>query len=132
VNVKPINGYEDFGVHGVPEESKIEYETTNGISTKYSGTEFAKILKNDPDYHGGKVRLLSCGAGSDRSRFAQELADALGQEVLAPTETLWVGEKGELFISNSEVLADMYYNDGNIDYSIHQTGRWKPFYPEGG
>ena len=62
----------------------------------------------------------------------QELADALGQEVLAPTETLWVGEKGELFISNSEVLADMYYNDGSIDYSIHQTGRWKPFYPEGG
>ena len=37
-----------------------------------------------------------------------------------------------LALCKSEVLADMYYNDGNIDYSIHQTGRWKPFYPEGG
>lgn len=129
MKVKPISGYEDFGVHGVPKESKIEYETTNGVSTKYSASEFAEILLNDPNYHGGKVRLLSCGAGSDKSGFAQELARILGKEVLAPTETLWVGEEGDLFISDNEILADMWYNNGEIDNSILQTGRWKPFYP---
>ena len=128
--VKPYKDYEDFSVHGVPEESKIEFVTNNGVSTKYSAKEFADTLREDPSYKGGKVRLLSCGAGSKVSDFAKDLAIELGQEVLAPTETLWVGENGELFISDNEILADMWYNDGKIDNTIRQTGRWKPFAPK--
>ena len=110
----------------------VEYETTTGEVTQYNAKEIAAMIKEDPTYGGGKVRLLSCGAGSLKSKFAQELADELGQEVIAPTETLWVSEGGQLFISDSSYLADMWYNDGNIDNSIQSTGYWKPFTPRMG
>lgn len=129
-NVKPIKGYEDFGVHGVPEESMIEYETTNGVLTRYTAKEFAEILRNEPTYRGGNIRLLSCGAGSRKSEFAQELANELRVIVLAPTETLWTSEGGDLFISDSDILAQMWYNDGEIDHSIKSTGEFKEFSPK--
>lgn len=130
LNVTPINGYEDFAVHGVPEESMVEYETTSGESTRYTAKELAVMIREDPEYKGGNVRLLSCGAGSLRSKFAQELADELGKEILAPTETLWVAEEGQMFISDSEILARMWYNNGEIDNRFKSTGYWKPFKPD--
>ena len=103
-HVKPVEGYEDFGVHGDPENSVVTYQTNNGVNTQYSGREFAGVIKSDPSYHGENVRLLSCGAGSESSGFAQELANALKRYVMAPTETLWVGENGQIFISNYREL----------------------------
>lgn len=129
-NVKPIKGYEDFAVHGIPEESLVEYETNNGMWVKYNAKDIADMIREEPSYGGGKIRLLSCGAGSSRSNFAQELANELGVEVLAPTETLWVAPNGEMFISDNEILADMWYNKGDIDYSFQPTGRWRPFTPK--
>ena len=128
--VDPIEGYEDYAAHSAEEGSKIHYTTTNGMETTYSGKEFAQMVKDDPSYSGGKVRLLVCGAGASDNRFAQEFANELGVDVLAPTETLWVGEKGELFVSNHRILAEMWYNEGNIDDSIKPTGEWKVFEPE--
>lgn len=127
--VKPIEGYEDVAIHGEPGESMVVYDTTSGITTKYTAGEFAEIIKVDPEYHGGNIRLLSCGAGSEESQFAKGLATAMNKEILAPTETLWVSDNGELFITDSDKLAEMWYNDGDIDNSFHSTGYWKTFKP---
>lgn len=129
-NVRPYKDYEDYGIHGVPEKESVMYETTNGQETLYTGKEYAEIIKQDPNYHGGKVRLLSCGMGNENSKFIQEFANELGVEVMAPTETLWIGNNGELFISDNDYLADMWYNDGKIDNSINQTGRWRFYSPK--
>lgn len=129
-NVPEISGYEDFSIHGVPGAALVEHETTNGRWEQYTASEFGDMIRNDPAYHGGNVRLLSCGTGAKTSNFAQELADKLGVEVLAPTETLWVSENGELFISDSDILAQLWYNDGEIDHGIRQTGKWEKFSPE--
>lgn len=129
-NVEPINGYEDFAVHGVPEESLVEYETTTGEMVRYNAKEAADMIREDPSYQGGNIRLLSCGAGASRSGFAEELAKELGVEVLAPTETLWVADNGEMFITDSKILAEMWYNNGEIDNTFHSTGYWKPFGPK--
>lgn len=128
-SVKPISEYEDFGVHGVPEESKILYETNNGVETKYTAKEFANILREDPSYHSGDIRLLSCGIGANNCSFAQDLANELGVKVMAPSEDLWVSENGEMFISNNSILADMWYNGGKINADIKATGEWRIFSP---
>lgn len=128
-NVKPISNYNDFAIHGEPAIQKVMYETTNGKTTYFTARDYADIILNDPEYDGGKVRLLSCGMGNKENGFAGELASILKQEVLAPTETLWVGKNGEMFISDNDVLAEMWYNDGDINHSIKETGTWKRFTP---
>lgn len=123
-NVKPIPGFEDFGAHGKP--YYIEHVTSNGQTEKYNAKQFADILKSDPEYHGGNVRLLVCNAGEKDDGFAQQLARHLGVRVMAPSETLWTRDQdGELFISNIEILAEMWYN--GID--VEATGSWRIFEP---
>ena len=124
--LKPYKDYEDFAIHSAKDLKTVEYVTTAGKSTFYSAKEYAKIIQDDDSYRGGKVRLLSCGMGSDGTTFAQELANNLGKEVIAPTETLWTNEDGELFVTNSRHLAEMWY-DG---VKVNQSGRWKVFVPE--
>lgn len=128
-NIKPIEGYEDIVIHGDPDKSMVLYNTKLGKDTEYTAKEFADSIKTDPGYNGGNIRLLSCGAGSEESQFAQEFANEMNKEVLAPTETLWVADHGELFISNSDTLAQMWYNDGEVDDSFKSTGHWKTFKP---
>ena len=122
-HVQEIDGYEDFGIHGTSEF--VEYETTGGKFTSYTAKEYAEILRSDPEYHNGNIRLLSCNVGATENGFAQQLADELGVEVLAPTETLWTNEKGDCFISNSDVVADLWYAKENVQ----PTGEWKRFMP---
>lgn len=129
--VKPLEGYEDIAVHGVAGAPRVAYETVNGQESEYTAKEFAEIIRNDPEYHGGRIRLLSCGSGSGKNCFAQQLADELNREVIAPTETLWVTEKGELFVSDNQVLAELWYDQGALDSGIKQTGEMKRFLPRG-
>ncbi|MCQ2499777.1 MAG: hypothetical protein MJ117_00350 [Lachnospiraceae bacterium] len=126
---KPIDGYEDFAIHGAPEQGKVVYESTNGQNVYFSAREYADIIREEPTYKGGDIRLLSCGMGNEKNGFAKELAEILGRNVLAPTETLHVGDNGELFITDYEWLADLWYNDGKVDYSFNQTGYWKNYEP---
>ena len=129
-NVKPLKKYEDIAIHGVPGEALVEHETTNGVMKRYTPADLADMISENPDYHGGNVRLLSCGAGAENTGFAQELSNELGKRVIAPTETLWVAENGEMFVSDSDVLAELWYNGGDINHSIKETGYWKVFDPK--
>lgn len=122
--VKPIKGFEDFSVHGAG--NVVQYITTNGVETNYSPEEFADIIRNDPSYRGGNIRLLSCGVGSGMTGFAQRFADAIGATVLAPTEDLWIDDFGGLFVSNNDILAEMWYNGDKVK----ETGKWKKFFPQ--
>ena len=54
--------------------------------------------------------------------------DALGVEVMAPTETVYVTENGEMFISDNDILAEMWYN-ADERTSFKETGIWKVFKP---
>ena len=58
--------------------------------------------------------------------FAQQLANIMGVKVMAPTQTLWVNKEGEMFIADSEVLADLW--DSGVD--VRPTGAWKVFAPQ--
>lgn len=119
--VKPIDGFMDYTFHGYPD--CIMYETTNGVNTYYNAKECADIIKNDPDYNGGNIRLLACQTGSSDYGFARQLSDELGVDVVAPTERLWIKENGEIFITDHDSLAYMWYGGEKVN----QTGNWRLF-----
>lgn len=58
--------------------------------------------------------------------FAQQLANIMKVNVIAPTETLWVKEDGDMLITDNEILADLW-SQGE---KVHQTGVWKFFKPQ--
>ncbi len=59
------------------------------------------MIRHSEGGNGQKIRLLSCGteaANGDDYCFAEELANALGVEVKAPNDTLYIGANGQLDI----------------------------------
>jgi len=112
-NIKPIDGYQDIIVHG--DKYSFVYKDANEIECNVSVKEFAEILKNSPVYNGGSIRLVSCETGASDAITAQYLANYLGEEVMAPTNIVWVYQDGEMIIG-----PDQYTN----------TGTWEIFKPK--
>lgn len=100
-------GYFDLAAHGAT--STILYGQ-NG--RRLSAREVARIIKHHKDYKGQKIRLLSCSTGTDENGFAQQLANALGVEVEAPTDVLLV------------------YPDGSYKVGMRGDGHMKTFKPK--
>ena len=108
-NIKPIEGYQDIICHG--DKLGFVWKDANGVESTVSVNEFAKILKSSPVYKGGPIRLISCETGADDAIAAQYLAKFLGEEVIAPTDIVYV------------------YGDGTMKIGINNTGIWKIFNP---
>ena len=59
----------------------------------------ASVIRHSDGWNGQKIRLLSCSTGKqngDDYCFAEELANALGVEVKAPNDTLFILPNGEM------------------------------------
>ncbi|TFV29850.1 hypothetical protein E4K10_45665 [Streptomyces sp. T1317-0309] len=83
---------------------------------------FAQILKNDPNYTGGPIRLCSCQTGAPTGSFAQDLANKLGVEVMAPNGYLWVYTTGRMTVGKPGAL---------LESRVYTGGRWLTFQPGG-
>lgn len=129
-NIPPIDGYEDFTCHADPDSFYIDLvgEGRDEDFFKLTPEEYAVRIKNSTTYQGGNIRIISCQAGAKKDGAAQRLADALNVNVYAPTETVHVTEKGEIFVTDNEILAEIWYNEDDRS-SIKQTGEWKVFKP---
>jgi hypothetical protein len=92
------------------------YLDLDGNEINLSPREFAEILKNSPVFEGKPVRLISCEAGAKGSINAQYLANNLGVDVLAPTDTVFIYPNGEMFVGPS---------------IYERTGTWIVFKPQG-
>ncbi len=119
--VTPIEEFTDFALHGHPDS--VDYTSNIGIFTQFTAKEFADILRLDPAYKGGNVRLLCCSTGKEDTGFAYQLSKELGVKVKAPTELLWINSNGDMYISDNEVLAHLWKKG----YDVIQTGRWRTF-----
>ncbi|MEU8887834.1 DNRLRE domain-containing protein [Streptomyces sp. NPDC048442] len=120
--VKPAEGYNDVWIHGSP------YGVAPGFNAAESGSGvmnhrvLAGLIKSDPNYAGGPIRLCSCQTGSSAGTFAQDLSNRLGTEVLAPTGYLYVRPNGRLSIGREGAAVNM----------SQFGGAWKSFQPGGG
>lgn len=114
--VKPLKTYFDVAMHGS--------QTAVGFGTKelnMSPRLLAAVIRHSKGWNGQKVRLLSCSTGARTENdycFAEELANALGVEVKAPDDVL--------FISGAGVLKVGTHGEGNIlPFTPNQRGRRK-------
>lgn len=114
--VKPLKTYFDVAMHGS--------QTAVGFGTKelnMSPRLLAAVIRHSKGWNGQKVRLLSCSTGARMENdycFAEELANALGVEVKAPDDVL--------FISGAGVLKVGTHGEGNIlSFTPNQRGRRK-------
>jgi len=92
---KPVPGYVDVIIHASNTgKMQVMY---NGAWTDVTPAELNKWL-DERGYDGTPVRLISCGAGSDTSKIAQEVANELKVNVLAPSDTVWAYPNGKLIV----------------------------------
>lgn len=116
------NGFYDVIGHGTPDSILVFH---NGKEIEVSHRVLSRLLRQDPGYKGGPVRLLSCSTGSNAGKFAQDLANKLGVPVKAPTELLWAFGDGTYRVAKG-------LNGTNQLPDLSQKGRFKTFYPKKG
>lgn len=124
--VPALPDFEDIVFHADRNSFLILNPDTGDIEKRLSPKNVADLLRNSNNYGGGDIRLLSCqsGYGGDNS-LAQELANELNVKVLAPTEILAIDNTGKTFVSDNQLLIDMWGNGENVV----ETGQWITFKP---
>lgn len=114
--VKPLKTFFDVAMHG--SSTAVGYGT---LETNMSPRLLASVIRHMGGWNGQKIRLLSCSTGKqtgDEYCFAEELANALGVTVKAPSDTLYISKHGVIYIGE--------LRDGKfIDYHPNQRGRRK-------
>lgn len=128
--IPPIDGFEDFTCHADADKFYIDLGGLGKDEDFFELTpeEYAERIKASSSYKGGNIRIISCQAGAKKDGAAQRLANALNVDVYAPTETVHVTENGEIFISDNDILAEMWYNESDRNV-IKETGTWRLFKP---
>ena len=97
--VAELDGFFDVGMHGTSTAVGFGSEKAN-----MSARTLAAIIYHSKGYNGQKIRLLSCSTGriiGDEYCFAEELANALGVEVIAPDDILYISSKGNLQVGDA-------------------------------
>lgn len=126
--IKPVKGYGDIIIHGSPDSLLIN--GLNGEQWEYGAKEAAEMIRNSREFHGQPIRLVSCQTGAKKNGIAQQIADELGVEVMAPTEIANVDIDGEIFLSDNGELAEIWNTSSAEERkNIRQTGEWKVFKP---
>lgn len=97
--VKPLKTYFDVAMHGGQTAVGFGSEKTN-----MSPRLLASVIRHSNGWNGQNVRLLSCNTGKRIENdycFAEELANALGVKVKAPTDVLYIPINGEMYVGDS-------------------------------
>ncbi|WP_051798308.1 hypothetical protein [Catenuloplanes japonicus] len=120
-----IPGYHDVIVHGESDgfvyPGRIGPDGTRTSGEPIHPAQLADVIRSNPSYDGGPVRMVVCwsgtispDAGAGVRPAAQEVADSLGVDVMAPTNT---------------VGTDRHGGPGQQP-QIQFPGVWQPFRPE--
>ena len=112
--ISPIEGYTDVVIHGTPDSFGVWH---NGKWEYIDQRSLTNFLKNNPEYKGGPVRLISCSTGAKSDGIAQQLANKLGVEVMAPSDTLYIYPNGSTVIGPNP-----YTNSGS--WESFKPGKW--------
>jgi hypothetical protein len=127
-NRELLEGYYDVIAHGNPNKIRIDtLDSKLGIDHR----TLAKMLKYRQDYNGECIRMLSCSTGALPDGFAQNLSNKMNTEVLAPSDILWFGEKGESAISEMETIVNPITGVTRRQPKVPYTGEWRKFNPGG-
>ncbi|MCX2733974.1 YwqJ-related putative deaminase [Saccharopolyspora sp. NFXS83] len=110
----------DDGVHHTVDVHALPDGRVRVGDHTFSAKEFADVLRRDPGYDGGPIRLLSCDAGT--SGLARDLSRELGVPVTAPRGLAWTDGNGRVFASDMGP-------DGRPGWP--PNGSWDTHHPDG-
>ncbi len=126
--VKPCAGFEDIFIHGTPDYVFVDGNENDEFS--FTADKFSEILRNSKSYSGGNIRLVACQTGAKEGGFAQQLANIMQVSVLAPTEVVNMDGRGNLFVTDNEIVADIWYAATDEEHAkMKETGKWILFKP---
>lgn len=109
---QPKKGYTDVIIHGNPDTDLVSV-FHNGKWVDMDQRRLANFIKKDTGYESGPIRLVSCSTGT--KEFAQHLANKMGVEVIAPSDTVWAHSDGKLTIGPKSYI---------------NSGKWISFKPK--
>ena len=115
--IKPIDGFEDVVTHGDP--ISLIFKNADGLESNVSAEEFVSILRKDPNYHGGNIRLIACQTAANGGHIPKYIAKNMNITVIAPTETVVVDSNGNMILANDDEDARTW----------NETGEWLVFEP---
>lgn len=100
--------------------------TVSVDGAELTATDFAEVVAHETNWNGEPIRLFSCNTGEEVGGFAQQLADELGIQVTAPTETVWSVEGGTPIIGNAvfDPVTGLY------GPPAPSSGEWLTFMPQ--
>ena len=111
-NIRPIDGFFDIVIHGSPEGFFVQRA---GKELFINHRSLSTYIKTIPEYKPGmNVRLVSCNTGKTATSVAQDLANKLGANVLAPNDFAHIFPSGRITI-------------GPRDNSYINSGQWIKF-----
>ncbi|MGH3392958.1 MAG: ADP-ribosyltransferase [Actinomadura sp.] len=88
--------------------------------------DVAELIRNDPNWNGREVMLISCETGQGADSFASQLSRELGVPVIAPEGLAWTDNQGRVFASSGTVDAD-----GTRGPTWPPDGGWAAHQPDG-
>ena len=116
-----VNGFYDVIAHGSPVSIQIQHK---GQTININHRIAAKINKNDKQYKGQGIRLLSCSTGKLNYGFAQNLANKLNVPVQAPTDILWAKPSGKYYVAGGKMV------NGRLIEDFSLPSKFVIFYPQ--
>lgn len=115
------NGFYDIIAHGNEVSIAIQH---NGQTIPIDHRIAAQLFKQDKQYKGQAIRLLSCSTGKLDTGFAQNLANKLNVPVQAPTDILWAKPSGRYYVTAGKII------NGKLVEDFSKPGDFKTFYPQ--
>jgi len=100
--VEALDGYEDVVCHADPYSFVFQDPDTGETLQELSAESLAKQIRESGKYNGGPIRLIACESGAVENGIAQQLADKLGVEVLAPTKMVFVDKEGKMVVASDK------------------------------
>jgi hypothetical protein len=131
--IKPTAGQYSVIIHGNTETVGINHP--DGNVQLIDPEKMANLIRSDPDWGGSTVRLVSCDTGKQPDdgspAFAQDLADELNVDVVAPTDKVFVSN-GQEWVSSTHQEFDPLtaeYHETPNSTAENPDGRWETFVP---
>ncbi|MCM1523057.1 MAG: hypothetical protein NC120_01255 [Ruminococcus sp.] len=115
------NDFYDIIAHGSEISIDIQH---NGQTITVNHRVASRLFKQNKQYKGQGIRLLSCSTGKIDTGFAQNLANKLNVPVKAPTNILWAEQSGKYFVAAGKIV------NGEFMPDLSQPGKFKTFYPQ--
>ncbi|WPO81910.1 RHS repeat-associated core domain-containing protein [Chryseobacterium sp. JJR-5R] len=95
----PQAGALDVIGHGGPNIFQVNNITVEGGEQLINHRVLAKLIRQNPQFIGQDIRLLSCSTGE--AEFAQNLANKLKTNVFAPNNILWAHPSGRFSVGTT-------------------------------